>query len=428
MGKLNIAKIRALRRPGRYADGGTLYLVVSRGGTKSFVQRLAIDGRRHDIGLGSWPLTTLAEARVMAFENRRIARKGGDPRQPVSNAPTFREAAEAKHAELLPSWKNAKHAESWLQTLQRHAYPVLADMRVDRIRPTDVLRVLGPIWNERKETARRVRQRIRTVLSWCEAHEYIDRNVAGECIDGALHRQGGGQTHLRSLPYPDLPQFVRDLEAGPGSLVNKLCLLFLILTATRGVEAREALWEEIDLVERMWRIPGDRMKMRKDHDQPLSREAIEVLQRAPTFGNRSGLIFPSVHRPDRPLSNAAFMNLLKRLGYADRATAHGFRATFRTWASECTNAPTRAKKLSTAHKPGDAIEDAYDRSLVLDPRRQLMQHWGCYVMGRPYTAPERLDAYLTGGQPLALAHPPAAGSIAVFSHGRTGSLVNFSDS
>ena len=256
MGKLNVAKIRSLRTPGRYGDGGTLFLVVSPGGTKSFVQRLTIQGVRRDIGLGAWPYTTLLEAREAAFENRCIARKGGDPRQPRRDIPTFREAAETKHAELAPSWRSEKHAESWLQQLKKHAYPVLADMPVDRIKPSDVLRVLTPIWNVRQETARRVRRRIHTVLSWCEAHQYVDRNVAGESIAGALHRQGGKQEHLRSLPYADVPEFVRALESGPGSLVNKLCLLFTILTAVRGNEAREARWEEIHLNGRMWRIPG----------------------------------------------------------------------------------------------------------------------------------------------------------------------------
>ena len=390
MPKLTIAKINSLREPGRYGDGGTLYLVVARGGTKSFVQRLTIQGVRRDIGLGAYPLMTLADARVVAFENRRIARKGGDPRQPLREIPTFREAAETKHAELEPSWRNAKHAESWLQQLKKHAYPVLADMPVDRITPSDVLRVLTPIWNVRQETARRVRQRIRTVLSWCYAHQYVNRNAAGEDIDGALHRQGGKQEHLRSLPYAELPEFVRALESGPGSLVNKLCLLFVILTASRGIEGREARWEEIDLDGRMWRIPGSRMKMGEDHDQPLSQAALEVLERARVFDNGSGLIFPSQNKPDQALSNVAFMNLLKRIGYAGRTTAHGFRATFRTWASECTTASTRAKKLSTAHKPGDAIEDAYDRALVLDARRKLMEQWGCYVMGSPSGPRSRL--------------------------------------
>lgn len=385
MGKLTVAKIRSLSTPGWYGDGGTLYLAVSAGGSKSFVQRLTIDGVRYDLGLGGWPLVSLAEARDLAYQNRRIARKGGDPRHPVSKVPRFRQAAETRHAELLPKWKNAKHAVSWLQTLTRHAYPVLADKPVDRIRPSDVLRVLTPIWNSHPETARRVRQRIRSVLAWCEAHEYVNRNVAGECIDGALHRQGDKQKRMRSLPYADAPEFIRVLESAPGFEVTKLCLLFVILTATRGVEGRGARWDEIDLDGRMWRIPGSRMKAGEDHDQPLSAAALDVLERVRPFENGSGLVFPSPNKPRQPLCNIVFMNLLRRIGYADRTTVHGLRATFRTWATECTQASTRAKKLSTAHKPGDKIEDAYDRALVLVPRRELMQRWGCYVMGRPYT-------------------------------------------
>ena len=262
--------------------------------------------------------------------------------------------------------------------------PKLPTVLGDQIRPRDILAVLKPIWNERKETARRVRQRIRTVLAWCEAHEYVARNVAGDCIDGALHHQRGKKKHHRMLAYAEIPQFVRDLESGPGSLVNKLCLLFTILTATRGIEVREARWDEIDLVDRMWRIPGERMKMEEDHDQPLSEQALEVLARARAFDNGSGLIFPSQNKPRQPLSNMAFMNLLRRLEYADRATAHGFRATFRTWATERTKATQRVKKLSTAHKVGDDIEEAYDRAEVVDERRELMERWGCHVMGRPF--------------------------------------------
>lgn len=261
-----VAKIRALKEPGRYGDGGTLFLYVARGGSKSFVQRLTIDGHRYDIGLGGWPLMSLAEAREVAFENRRVARNGGDPRQPRTDIPTFREAAEKKHSELTPSWRNEHHRRSWLQTLEKHAYPVLVDMRMDRIKPSQVLGVLEPIWNTRQETARRVRQRIRTVLAWCDGHEYVDRNVAGEAIEGALHRQRQKVKHLRSLPFTEIAQLVRDLESGPGALVNKLCLLFTILTATRGVEARGARWAEIDFAQRLWRIPGSRMKMERAHD------------------------------------------------------------------------------------------------------------------------------------------------------------------
>ena len=384
MSKLTVSKIRSAKKPGWYGDGGTLYLNVAVGGSKSFVQRVTIDGMRHDIGLGGWPLTSLVEAREKAFENRRVARNGSDPRSHRSGAPTFREAAEEKHRELKPTWRNEKHAESWLRSLEKYAYPVFGNMPVDRIKPGNVLTVLKPIWNTRQETARRVRQRIRTVLAYCEGYEYVDRNVAGDCIEGALNRQRSKKEHMRSLPYSDVAQFVRDLESGSGSLVNKLCLLFTILTATRGNEARGARWEEIDHEGRMWRIPGSRMKMQEDHDQPLSEAAFEVVVRARAFDNGSGLVFPSQNKPRQPLSNVAFMHLLKRLGYADRATAHGFRATFRTWATECTKATQRAKKLSTAHKVGDAIEEAYDRAVVVDQRRDLMEIWGCYVTGRPF--------------------------------------------
>ena len=385
MGKLTIAKIRALKEPGWYGDGETLYVCVAAGGSKSFVQRVTIDGMRRDIGLGGWPGRSIPEARQKAFENRKIARDGGDPRLGRPGTPTFRQAAEVRHRELMPSWRNKKHADSWLQTLERHAYPLLADMPVDKIRPSHVVAVLKPIWNVRPETARRVRQRIKTVLSSCEVHEFVDRNVAGDCIDGALQKQRGKKGHYRMLPYADLPQFVRDLQSGPGSLSNKSCLLFTILTATRGIEARGALWDEIDLEDRMWRLPGERMKMTEDHDQPLSEPALEVLDQARAYDNGSGFIFVSrTSRGGSMLSNVAAMNLVKRLGYGDRATAHGFRATFRTWATERTDASQRVKKLCTAHKVGDDIEEAYDRAQVPDERRELMEQWGRYVMGRPF--------------------------------------------
>ena len=167
----------------------------------------------------------------------------------------------------------------------------------------------------------------------------------------------------------------------------KLALLFTILTASRGVEGRPARWTEIDVAERLWRIPAERMKAGEEHEQPLSWAALEVLERARAFDNESGLIFPSHNKPRQPLSNAAFMNLLKRIGYAGRTTAHGFRATFRTWATECTDATERAKELSTAHQIGDPVKRAYDRAQVLDPRRDLMERWACHVMGRPYPPP-----------------------------------------
>ena len=407
MGKLTVAKIRALKKPGLYSDGDTLYLKVSKGGTKSFVQRLTIDGEPKDLGLGGWPLRSLGEGRIMAFDNRKVARNGGDPRVGTAGTPTFREAAEEVHKELLPTWKNKHHAKSWLQTLEKHAYPVLADMLVNRIQPRHVLSVVKPIWNTRPETARRVRQRIRTVLASCLSHEYVDRNVAGDGLDGALHRQRDKQHHHRMLPYKEVPQLARELQSGAGTLVNRLCLLFTILTATRGIEAREAPWDEIDREDRMWRIPDLRMKVGKDHHQPLSQAAFEVLDQAWAFHNASGLIFPSHNKPQQPLSNNAAMNLLKRLGYHDRATTHGFRATFRTWATDCTTASEHAKRLSTAHDSDHKMDGPYDRAFVLDERRDLMEMWGCYVMGRP--CPPEIESYLARKRSGSVSGGPGSG-------------------
>ena len=241
-----------------------------------------------------------------------------------------------------------------------------------------------------------MRQRIRTVLASCEAREFVDRNVAGDLIEGALNRQRDKPKHHRSLPYVDVAQFVRELESWPASLSTKLCLIFTILTGTRGIEAREARFDEIDREQRMWRIPGARMKMGEDHNQPLSEAALEVLDRARPLDDGSGYIFPSARKRGHPLTDTACMMIIRRMGYADRATVHGFRATFRTWASDCTRATERVKKLSTAHKPGDKMDAAYDRSFVLDPRRELMERWGCHVMDRPYSGPELLDLSSSG--------------------------------
>ena len=171
-----------------YGDGGTLYLKVAPGGSKSWIQRITIDGRRHDIGLGGYPLVTLAQAREMAFANRRVARSGGDPlaEKRRSNTPTFREAAEKTFAANERRWRNGKHIRNWMQSLTKYAFPVIGDISVHRIGREDLLNVLSPIWVTKPATARKLRQRIRATLSWCQAHGYVDHNWAGEAISRAL--------------------------------------------------------------------------------------------------------------------------------------------------------------------------------------------------------------------------------------------------
>ena len=182
MGKLTAAGIKALSRPGLHGDGGTLYLNVAPGGSKSWIQRITIDGRRRDIGLGGFPLVSLAEARQKAFENRKQAREGGDPLAEKRGAavPTFREAAERTFEAHKPRWRNGQHTRNWMGSLEKHAFPTIGDIPVDRIGQEDVLAVLAPIWGSRPETGRKLRQRVRTVLRWCQAHGYVEHNAAGE--------------------------------------------------------------------------------------------------------------------------------------------------------------------------------------------------------------------------------------------------------
>ena len=375
MGKLSVGRLRDITDPGRYGDGDTLFLHVAPGGSKSWVQRLTINGRRRDIGLGGWPLVSLAQARDKAIDNRRLARSGGDPIAAKRRAgmPTFREATARTIKTRRSSWRNAKHATSWQQTLEKHAFPVLAELRVDQIERQDVLRVLRPIWEEIPETARRVRSRIRMVLSWCQANGFIDLNMAGEHIDGALPAVDDAPAHMRAIPFAEIAHVLRTVEAGPGSLNVKLCFRFTVLTAARGAESREARWEEIDFAERVWRVPGSRMKMSKDHNQPLSRAALAVLERARALADGSGLVFPSAQKRRAPLSNVAMMKLLESNGLAKRMTVHGCRATFRTLASECTGADFAVMELSIAHVVGPKHVRAYARGELLARRRALME-------------------------------------------------------
>ena len=203
MATLTVARAKSLSAPGLYRADPTLYLRIAPGGSKSWVQRLTIDGRRHDLGLGGFPLVTLAEAREQAIENRPRVRAGGNPLAEKRRAktPIFAVAATRTRDALRPRWRTHKHASDWLATLERHAFPVLGNVAVDRIRGEDVFRVLTPNWTRRPETARRVRQRIRAVLRWCWAHGYVADNVAGEGIDGALPAMPAVKAHVRALPY-----------------------------------------------------------------------------------------------------------------------------------------------------------------------------------------------------------------------------------
>ena len=390
MAKLSVAKVRALSRPGRYSDGGTLILNVTPGGSKSWIQRVTVDGVRRDIGLGSFPLVSLAEARDKAFENRRLARGGGDPlaAKRKVKAPTFREAAQRTHEANRPRWRSERVAKKWWQALNKHVFPILGDKRVDRIGREDVLRVLTPLWTSRPEQARKLRQAIRSTLAWAQAHGHVDSNIAADAINGALPTQPAVKEHLRSLPYRDVPDALATVDASRASLFARLCLRFTVLTAARSGESRGATWEEIDLDAREWRIPAKRMKSGVEHRIPFSDAALSVLARARPLRKDSHLIFPSPVRRGRPLSDMALTKLLRDTGLAELATVHGFRSSFRDWCAE-TGQPRELAEAALAHTV-HGVEGAYFRSDLFERRRHLMADWARYLTGEGGTVVQLL--------------------------------------
>ena len=246
-----------------------------------------------------------------------------------------------------------------MQTLERHAFPVLGTMSVDRISRADVLAVLASIWGMRQETARRVRQRIRARLRWAQAHRYVEKKVPDERNDGALPRMLAVKSHFRGLPCQDVPAALATVEATAASMAAKLCFRFLILTAARSGEARGATWSEIDFKAKEWRMPARRMVAGAEHRVPLSDPALAALARARDLDDRSGLVFPSSLRKGMEMSDMTLTKLLRTTGLAGRATVHGFRSSFRDWAAERTDTPHAVMELGLAHNVGNSVEQAY---------------------------------------------------------------------
>ena len=380
MPNLTATQIKAAG-PGKHGDGQGLYLRVTDAGSKSWVLRITVDARRRDIGLGSWPEVSLADARRKVAEYRFAVSDGRDPLADKRRAdvPNFREAAKKVYEANRPRWRSDQHADRWWASLENHVFPVIGDMRVDRITQSDVLRCLEPIWTTRPEAARKVRQRIRTTLRWCQAHGYIQLNVAGEVIDGALPPMPRVQSHFRSLPYGEVADGLAVVDQSGASPASKLCLRFVVLTAARSGEARNATWDEVDFAACEWRIPAERMKAASEHRVPLSEAALEVLDGAKNLHDGSDLVFPSPLKPGRPLSDVTLTKVLRDVGLAERATVHGFRASFRTWALEQTDTPWAVAEAALAHGLGDSVQQAYIRGDAYQKRRKLMDRWALFL-------------------------------------------------
>lgn len=376
-------ELKAIAEPGRYRAGETLYLVVNGRGGKSWVQRLAIRGVRRDIGLGSFSLVSLAKARQRAHENRVLVEAGGDPvaEKRKAGMPTFTVAAKQTYEALKPRWRNGKHTRNWIQVISKYALPKIGPSPIDTIRQEDVLRILTPLWTSRPETARRLRQKMRAVFRWAQAHDYIENNPAGEGIDGALPRQPAIKAHLRAMPYREVAGALDTIaDSERAGMAAKLALRLLVLTAARSGEIRGAKWAEIDLDRQTWTIPGERMKGGREHRIPLADAALDVLAEARVLDDGSGLVFPSPSRPGKPLSDMTLTKVMRVTGLAEQATVHGFRSGFRDWCADAGKARDVAE-AALAHTVG-GVEGAYFRSDLFERRRVLMQAWADYLTGQ----------------------------------------------
>ncbi len=378
--KLSPLTVKALKKPGRHSDGNGLYIVVSNTGAKKWILRTVVQGRRTDIGLGGYSTTTLAEAREEAAKLRKIARAGGNPLQERRKAqvlvPTFKKAAIQVHKDHSKSWKNKKHAAQWISTLKEYAYPHFGDLPVNQIETAEVLKALSPIWLTKPETARRVRQRIGTVLDWAKAAGFCSGDNPINGIKKGLPKQPRQQGHHAALPYTDVSSFIADLRDADASESTRLAFEFLILTATRTSEVILAEWSEIDIKKKAWTIPAQRMKAERPHRVPLSPRCIELLGKTRELSGNGLFVFPG-RTAKKPLSTMAFLMVIRRMG--KQITAHGFRSSFRDWAAERTNFSREVCEMALAHTVSDKTEAAYLRGDLFDKRRNLMDTWESYA-------------------------------------------------
>ena len=377
--RLSAAKVRQVREPGKYYDGGGLFLRVEATGSKRWVQRLTIHGKQREIGLGAAQLVTLAEARDAAIENRKLARAGGDPvaaKHDKIAMPTFNEAIQKVIALYGPTWTNEKHAAQFRNTLATYAAPTIGNKSISDITSADVLRVLTPIWTSKTETARRVKQRIGTVMKWAIAQGFRADDPSA-ALAQALPKLGQKVQHRKSLPYDEVASCVATIRRSEAMMSTKLALEFLILTATRSGEVRGAAWDEIDLDRKIWSVPADRMKGKVEHVVPLSSRAVEILHAAKDL-RVSTLVFPGM-KAGKPISDMTMSKLVKKLGY--ESDVHGFRTSFRVWVQEKTDTPFEVAEKALAHKTSNKVVAAYARSDLFEKRRKLMEAWANYLSG-----------------------------------------------
>ncbi|WP_298256560.1 site-specific integrase [uncultured Litoreibacter sp.] len=371
---------------GRHGDGGGLYLVVDPSGARRWIVRVVVKGQKNkkgaplrtDFGLGGADVVTINQARERALEYRRMAKQGLNPRfNAQRDIPTFEEFAQQVHIDRMPAWKNAKHGQQWINTLRDYAFPKIGRMPVDSIDQPEVLMCLSPIWTEKHETARRLSQRIKTVLDVAKSKGLRSgENPVTSIKDGkVLPKITAKPKHHKAMRWQDVPAFYADLQSRNAMAAK--ALMFTCLTGSRTGEVLGMRWEELDLEARVWTCPEERMKTGSAHRVPLTDEMLAIIE--PLKVMKSEVVFEGQKR-HKPLSNMSMLMLLRRMAVVG-VTVHGFRSTFRDWASEAANAPREVAEMSLAHKVGSDVERAYARSDLLDKRRVLMERWSGYVNG-----------------------------------------------
>jgi integrase len=391
VGKLKALDIARAKERGYYGDGGGLYLLVGPTGAKSWAFRFRDAGRLREMGLGPLHTIGLAEARQRAQECRRARLDGRDPietrraermaaKLDAAKAMTFKQCAEAYVAAHKAGWRNPKHAAQWPSTLGTYVFPVFGSLSVQAIDVGLVMRALEPIWTSKPETAGRVRGRIESVLDWATARGYrMGENPArwrGH-LENLLPKKSKVRRveHHAALPYAEIADFIGDLRRHEG--VAARALEFVILTCARTGEAIGAQWDEFDLDRKVWTVLGARMKAGKEHRVPLSKAALTALEEMQAI-RHGDFVFPGA-KVGRPLSNMAFLMLLRRMGRGE-LTVHGFRSTFRDWAAEQTSFPHEVCEMALAHTVADAVERAYRRGDLFEKRRELMAAWATFAM------------------------------------------------
>lgn len=366
-------------RPGRHSDGGGLYLNVSSTGTRSWVFVWTRRGTKREMGLGSYVDVPLKRAREKAAEARRAVEDGRDPiaEREKAEEPTFSQCAILFIEGMEKAWRNEKHRAQWRMTLDRYC-TVIRDKRVSEIGTDDVLKVLSPIWQEKNETASRLRGRIERVLDFARARGWrTGENPAlwrGHLKNVLPPRQKLARGHHPAMPYSKVPAFVQRLQEAEAMAAR--ALEFLILTASRSAEVYGAGWSEFDLGKGIWTVPPHRMKNGIEHRVPLSGRALDLVTHL-YEARTSEYVFPG-QRPKKPLSSSAMEMLLRRMK-VDQYTVHGFRSAFRDWAGDETGFPREIAEAALAHRVGDATERAYRRADALEKRRKLMQAWADFL-------------------------------------------------